>query len=372
MTADVTTLTVDLGERAYDIVIGENVLAEAGSYLLDVIARPNVVIISDENVAPLHLSALELSLDKAGIQHDSIILPAGESSKSFAVFQDLLNQLLALKVERQDTIIALGGGVIGDLAGFAAAVLRRGMNFVQIPTTLLAQVDSSVGGKTAINTDAGKNLVGAFHQPILVLADVGILSSLPQRELLAGYAEIVKYGLLGDIEFFSWLEKNGIALLDGDVFARTEAVRRSCRAKAEIVAQDEREGGIRALLNLGHTFGHALEAEAGYGGSLLHGEAVAIGMVQAFNLSAKLEYCSPADAARASAHLTAVGLATTPRQAGMNHAEADKLLHHMYQDKKVQDGKLTFILARGIGDAFITRDIEAADVLALLTEECAA
>ncbi len=365
-------LTVELGERSYDILVGENLLAKASEFLEPVLRRGRVVVVTDENVADLHLPTLQQSLDAAGIVHDSITLPPGEGSKNFATLQSLLDQLLALRIERNDTIIALGGGVIGDLTGFAAAILRRGIACIQIPTTLLSQVDSSVGGKTGINTDYGKNLVGAFHQPRLVLADVSLLASLPRRELLAGYAEIVKYGLLGDASFFGWLEKNSDSLLSGDVAALTHAVLSSCRAKADIVAQDEREGGIRALLNLGHTFGHAFEAEAGYGGSLLHGEGVAIGMVQAFRLSAALGFCSLVEANRVAAHLEKVGLPTTPRQAGLNHAAPEILINHMQQDKKVEDGKLTFILVRTIGEAFISQDVSLDDLKRLLIQECAA
>jgi 3-dehydroquinate synthase len=330
------------------------------------------VIVTDDNVAALHLNTLTDSLVASKITFDSIVLPAGEGSKNFATLQKLLDQLLTLRVERRDTVIALGGGVIGDLTGFAAAVLRRGMAFIQIPTSLLAQVDSSVGGKTGINTEHGKNLVGAFHQPKLVLADVSVLGSLSRRELMAGYAEVAKYGLLGNAEFFTWLEKNSESLIAGDLPALSHAVLTSCQMKADIVAADEREGGVRALLNLGHTFGHALEAEAGYGGSLLHGEAVAIGMVQAFKLSAALGYCDAAESDRVVRHLSQVGLPTTPRQAGLNHAEPTVLIDHMRQDKKVEDGKMTFILARAIGDAFITRDIAVGDLERLLAEECAA
>jgi 3-dehydroquinate synthase len=366
------SLRVELAERSYDILIGDGLVGCAGELIADVLARPRVVIVTDNNVAELHLNTLTDSLTASEIAFDSIILPAGEGSKDFTTLQKLLDQLLTLRVERRDTVIALGGGVIGDLTGFAAAILRRGMAFIQIPTSLLAQVDSSVGGKTGINTAHGKNLVGAFHQPKMVLADVGVLGSLPRRELLAGYAEVAKYGLLGNAEFFAWLEANGERLVGGDLPALSYAVLTSCQMKADIVAKDERESGVRALLNLGHTIGHALEAEAGYGGSLLHGEAVGIGMVQSFKFSTALGYCNAVDSDRVAQHLSQVGLPTTPRQAGLNHANPADLIEHMRQDKKVEDGKMTFILARGIGDAFITRDVAVDDLEQLLAGECAA
>ncbi len=365
-------LPVALGARSYDIVVGENLLEASGRELAGLLSRPRCAIVTDEHVAALHLDRIKVSLAAAEIAADCIVLKAGEASKSFAALEDLLSQLLDLKLERQDMLVALGGGVVGDLTGFAAAVLRRGIDFVQIPTTLLAQVDSSVGGKTGINMAQGKNLVGAFHQPRLVLADVGVLSTLPRRELLAGYAEMVKYGLLGDAAFFDWLETNAEAMLDGDLTLLAQAVLKSCRAKAAIVAQDERESGVRALLNLGHTFGHALEAEAGYSGSLLHGEAVAIGMVQAFRISADLGLCDSRDAARMRAHLHRVGLPVTAREAGLNHATPARLIEHMRQDKKVSDGRMTFVLVRAIGEAFISQDIDPGDLARMLEREAAA
>ena len=284
-------VSVNLGQRTYDIHIGENLLQEAGRYIAPLLSRPFAAIVTDENVARHHLKALEASLTAAGIVSVAIILPAGEKTKSFTALADLCEQLLAAGVERRDKVIAFGGGVIGDLTGFAAAILRRGVEFIQVPTTLLAQVDSSVGGKTGINSAHGKNLIGAFLQPVMVLADTSLLETLPRRELAAGYAEVAKYGLLGDLSFFEWLEANSEILLRGDAQARAYAIHRSCSAKAAIVAQDETEQGMRALLNLGHTFGHALEKATGYSSRLLHGEGVAIGMVQAFRFSEHLKHC---------------------------------------------------------------------------------
>lgn len=367
-----TRVRVALGERGYDIIVGAGLLADAGSYLEPVLDRRRTIIVTDEHVAAHHLAPVQASLAARRIDVDAIVLPPGEATKSFARLEMLIDALLTRHVERADTIVALGGGVVGDLAGFAAAVLRRGVAYVQAPTTLLAQVDSSVGGKTAINTPHGKNLVGAFYQPRLVLADVAALSTLPRREMLAGYAEVAKYGLLGDAEFFTWLEQNGRRVIEAEEAALIEAVVRSCRAKARVVAADERESGERALLNLGHTFGHALEAEVGYDQRLLHGEAVAIGMVMAFRLSVALGLCPPRDAERAAAHLASVGLPTSPAEAGFNGFEAGAILAHMRQDKKVRDGQLTLVLARGIGEAFVTREIAEADVEAIVRRELAA
>jgi 3-dehydroquinate synthase len=356
------TVHVALGARAYDVLVGEGLLANAGEHLKPVLKRPRVAIVTDETVARLHLAKFTESLARAGIAQQSIILPPGEQTKCFAELERLLDRLIAAQVERNDVVVALGGGVIGDLAGFAAAILRRGVEYVQIPTTLLSQVDSSVGGKTAIDTAAGKNLVGAFHQPRLVLADIDALDTLPQRELLAGYAEVVKYGLLGDADFFAWLEANGERLIGGDKAARRHAVAASVTHKARIVEGDEREtGGKRALLNLGHTFGHALEVEAGLGDQLLHGEGVAIGMVLAFDLSVRLGLCPAGDAARARRHLARAGLPVTPRL-GNAWPDPERLIAHMAQDKKVSGGKLTFILARGIGQAFVTQEVTTAQL----------
>jgi len=364
----IETVEVALGERSYPIRVGNGLLGAAGRELAPFFRRRRAVVVTDRHVAGLHLESLRLGLAEAGIDMTAIELPPGEATKDFAHLEALLDELLARKVERSDLVLALGGGVIGDLVGFACAVLRRGIDFAQIPTTLLAQVDSSVGGKTAINSRHGKNLIGAFHQPRAVLADVGVLDTLPRRELLAGYAEIVKYGLIGDAGFFAWLERHGNALIEGDMAARRQAVTVSCRAKAAVVARDEREDGERALLNFGHTFGHALEAAHGFSAALLHGEAVAIGMVLAFELSADLGLCPAADAARVRRHLAAIGLPTSAA-AGQMRSSAAELYRHMGQDKKVRDGKLTFVLTRGIGTAFLSREVTAPQVLAVLERD---
>jgi 3-dehydroquinate synthase len=350
-------LTVGLGARSYDIILGRGLIAEAGVLLAPVIRRKHAIVVTDAHVAPLYLARFAASLAAAGIEHQAIILPPGETTKDFVHFARLCEDILALGIERATPIVALGGGVIGDLAGFAAASLLRGLDLVQVPTTLLAQVDSSVGGKTAIDTRHGKNLVGAFHQPRLVLADIDALATLPARELRAGYAEVVKYGLIRDRSFFDWLETNGAALVAGDAALRQQAVRRSCAAKAAIVASDERESGERALLNFGHTFGHALEAATGFGETLLHGEAVALGMQLAFDLSARLGFCRPEAADRLRRHLAAIGLPTSTAELVGGMLAADALLAHMQKDKKVADGRVTLILARDIADAFICRDV---------------
>ena len=366
-------LRVDLGARSYEIAIGPGLIARAGAEIAALPDAPSrVAVVTDSHLSDLHLAALERSLSDAGLAFDAFVVPAGEASKSFSSFEKLCDALLGAGLERRTWLIALGGGVVGDLTGFAAAVLLRGLNFVQIPTSLLAQVDSSVGGKTGINTAQGKNLVGAFHQPRLVLADSTALSTLPRRELLAGYAEVAKYGALGDADFFAWLEEHGPHVIEGDAAAQIRAVATSCRAKAAIVAADEREGGQRALLNLGHTFGHALEAETGYSAALLHGEAIAIGMVMAFDLSVRLGHCRPEEADRLRRHLAAVGLATDLADLPQVDWNAERLLRHMRKDKKVHEGRLTFILARGLGQAFVTRDVPEAEVLALLQDVIAA
>ena len=357
-------LRVDLGDRGYDIVAGPGLLAEAGGLMQKVLRQKRVVVVTDANVAKLHLKTLASGLAKAGIASDTLILPPGEGTKDFAHFQKLCEDILALGVERSTVLAALGGGVIGDLAGFAAATLLRGLDYVQIPTTLLAQVDSSVGGKTAIDTKAGKNLVGAFHQPVLVIADIDTLATLPPRELLAGYAEVVKYGLIRDRAFYDWLEKNGAALVKGDAGLRREAVLKSCAAKSQVVAADERELGERALLNFGHTFGHALEAETGFGADLLHGEAVALGMRLAFDLSARLGLCPPESAARVRRHFEAVGLKTD-----LGRFDVDSLIAHMRKDKKVKDGRISLILARDIGQAFVSREVADSDLREFLSRE---
>lgn len=363
------TVSVDLGSRTYDIHIGENLLQEAGRHIAPLLNRPFTTIVTDENVARHHLKTLESSLASVGVKSVAIILPAGEKTKSFAALADLCEQLLAAGVERRDKIIAFGGGVIGDLTGFAAAILRRGIDFIQIPTTLLAQVDSSVGGKTGINSAHGKNLIGAFLQPIKVLADTSLLGTLPPRELAAGYAEVAKYGLLGDLSFFEWLEANAGILLRGDAQARAYAIHQSCSAKAAIVAEDETEQGVRALLNLGHTFGHALEAATGYSNRLLHGEGVAIGMVQAFRFSEHLQHCKTGTADRVARHLKAAGLPTHMSDIEGPLPPVADLVAIMRQDKKAQSGKLTFILARAIGDTFIAKNVPDSDVTAFLQED---
>ena len=350
-------ITVGLGNRAYDIHVGSGLLADVGALVKNAGGKAAVPVVTDANVDGLYLERLTNGLASAGMNARPIVMPPGEGSKSFAGLESVCGQLLDAGIDRQGLVIAFGGGVIGDLTGFAAGVLKRGVNFVQIPTTLLAQVDSSVGGKTAINAAQGKNLVGLFHQPRLVIADTALLSTLPKREMLAGYAEVVKYGALGDAAFFSWLEKNGAAAIAGDQEKLIHAVAHSCRMKADIVARDERETGERALLNLGHTFGHALEAETGFSQRLIHGEGVAIGMALAFRLSAHLGICPTADAERLEAHLRSVGLPAAIADNPGSIGNADSLIVHMAHDKKVKDGKLTFILARGIGKAFVTTDV---------------
>tara|TARA_Y100001934_G_scaffold123545_1_gene150707 strand:- start:266 stop:1384 length:1119 start_codon:yes stop_codon:yes gene_type:complete len=370
--SDAETVRVDLGDRSYDIVIGDGVLSRAGTLIEDAVPGVRPVVVTDETVASLHLETLSQALEEDGIAFDTIVLPPGEQTKDFKHLEELLDRLLTRGIDRSTVLIALGGGVIGDLTGFAAAIALRGIDFVQMPTTLLAQVDSSVGGKTAIDTPTGKNLVGAFHQPRLVLADVGVLDTLPRRDLMAGYAETVKYGLIGDAEFFGWLEGYAAALINGDMAVRRHAVVESCRAKARIVAEDEREADKRALLNFGHTFGHALEAETGFGDILLHGEAVAIGMSLAFDLSVSLGLCPVSDADRVRRHFAAVGLACDLRSVGQGIVwSPDRLLGNMSKDKKTVAGRKTFILSRGIGKAFVSRDVEDEQVLAVLAEALA-
>ncbi|MBS0276017.1 MAG: 3-dehydroquinate synthase [Proteobacteria bacterium] len=360
------TIRVGLGDRSYDIHVGAGLLARS-SELLSPFARGTVPVVTDSHVAKLHLDPLVASLTQAGIKPLPIVLAPGEGTKSFAGLERLTTELLRANVDRGGLIVALGGGVIGDLVGFAAGVLKRGVDFAQIPTTLLSQVDSSVGGKTAINVPEGKNLVGMFHQPRIVIADIATLKTLPRRELLAGYAEVVKYGALGDAEFFDWLEANGAKALAGDAAALTRIVAHSCRMKADIVARDERETGERALLNLGHTFGHALEAATGFSDRLLHGEGVAIGTVLALNLSAKLGLSPQTDATRFAKHLKAVGLPAAIADIPGPRPEADTLIAAMAHDKKVKDGKLTFVLAKGLGHAFTSRDVPLDAVRSVLS-----
>ena len=362
MTTTASRIHVALAENSYDIFIGHDLFTSAADSLSALLSEKQVVIITDANIAPLHLQAAEQALAEFARQTVSFILPPGESSKSFGVYEQLVNDILRLPIDRQTVLVALGGGVIGDLVGFAAASLLRGLDFIQIPTSLLAQVDSSVGGKTGINTAVGKNLIGAFHQPRLVLADISVLASLPPRELKAGYAEVLKYGLLGDATFFEWLEINGHDVISGDADAQAEAVRRSCQAKADIVAADEYEAGQRALLNLGHTFAHAFEAVAGYDGRLLHGEAVSAGMAYAFAFSQQLGLCSGQDVMRVTAHLQAMEMPAHSEQLAAGQAEPLVLIDHMRKDKKTRQGKLTLILARQIGEAFVAEDINEAEL----------
>jgi shikimate kinase / 3-dehydroquinate synthase len=362
---------VPLGARAYSILIGPGVLDEAGAEIARIAPGVHCAIVTDARVAPLYLDRLSASLDQAGLRSTPIVCPPGEATKGYAEFARVCDALIEARIERRDIVIALGGGVIGDLAGFCAASLRRGVRLVQLPTTLLAQVDSSVGGKTGINSRHGKNLVGAFHQPSLVLADTLCLDTLSEREFRAGYAEVVKYGLIGDRGFFEFLESNWRDAFAGGP-ARAEAIAVSCAAKARVVAADETERGERALLNLGHTFGHALEKLTGYDSArLVHGEGVAIGMVSAFRFSRDLGLCSGQDATRAEAHLKAVGLPTRMRDIPGFDARTEDLLAAMRQDKKVDRGRLTFILARGIGQSFVARDVDEASVSAFLTREMA-
>ncbi|RCW26001.1 3-dehydroquinate synthase [Ciceribacter lividus] len=360
---------VPLGDRSYDILIGSGLIARAGGEISTRIKGRKAAIITDEHVGPLYLDALMDSLQTDGIEAVSLSLPAGEKTKSFEHLMRVCDLLLEARIERNDAVIALGGGVIGDLTGFAAGIVRRGVRFVQVPTSLLAQVDSSVGGKTGINTRHGKNLVGVFYQPDLVLADTAVLNSLSKREFRAGYAEVVKYGLIDKPDFFEWLERNWKDVFSGGE-ARAEAIATSCRAKAEVVAADERELGRRALLNLGHTFGHALEAATGYDSRrLVHGEGVAIGMVLAHQFSSRLNLASPDDAERVAAHLKAVGLPTTMGDIEGELPPTDILMQAIAQDKKVKGGKLTFILTHGIGQSFVADDVAASEVFSFLQEK---
>ena len=359
---------VDLPGRAYDIHIGPGLLDEAGTWIGPLLRRPKVVVISDATVAAFHLGTLRAGLARAGISLSALELPPGEATKCWAELQRCVDWLLSEKVERGDVVVALGGGVIGDLVGFAAAILRRGVRFVQVPTSLLAQVDSSVGGKTGINAEQGKNLIGAFHQPALVLADTEVLGTLAPRDFLAGYGEVVKYGLLGDAGFFDWLETEGPALAAGDMAARVEAVRWSVQMKADIVMRDETEQGERALLNLGHTFCHALEAATGYSDRLLHGEGVAIGCALAFELSARLGLCSQEDPSRVRAHLREMGMKVDLSDIDGTLPGSKELVTLMGQDKKVVDGQLRFVLARTIGEAFVTADVPRDAVISVLEE----
>ncbi|MCV2892119.1 3-dehydroquinate synthase [Lentibacter sp. XHP0401] len=359
---------VSLGARSYDVLVGTGLLADTGKHISPLLKRPKVAIVSDAHVASLHLTTLTKSLDAQGISHSNLSLPQGESTKSWAHLQEVVHWLLSEQIERNDIVIAFGGGVIGDLVGFAASILRRGVRFVQIPTSLLAQVDSSVGGKTGINAPHGKNLIGAFHQPSLVLADISVLGTLTERDFRAGYGEVAKYGLLGDADFFEWLEQNGPALAGGDEALRLQAVKRSVAMKAGIVARDETEQGERALLNLGHTFCHALEAATGYSDRLLHGEGVAIGCALAFETSARLGLCSQEAPSRVRAHLKDMKMKTDLSDISGELPDADGLISLMMQDKKVASGTLNFIMARGIGEAFVTSDVNADVLKSVLTD----
>jgi len=367
----VDRLRVDLAGRAYDIVVGAGVLADAGREIAALKRARRVFIVSDDNVAKRHLSTLTKSLDAAGIAHEAAILPPGEASKSFGVLEQLTGQMLDANVERGELVVALGGGVIGDLAGFAAGILKRGLDYVQVPTTLLAQVDSSVGGKTAIDVPQGKNLVGLFHQPSLVLADTSVLDTLPVRELRAGYAEVLKYGLIGDAAFAEWVADNTQAILGASGAERTKAIVTSCRMKARVVEADEREAGQRALLNLGHTFAHAIEACAGYSGKVLHGEAVAAGCCLAFDLSAQLGLAPAEDATRVRRWFAQAELPASFADLPELGATEDDLIEIMRQDKKASGGKLVFVLARGVGRAFVARDVDEGAVRTLLKQALA-
>ena len=369
--SDPTVVNVALGARSYDIVIGRGVLASLGARIAALRPGARAVIVTDDNVARYHLEAAEAALRRGSVAASRVIVPAGEASKSYRVLEQVCEAIVASRIERGDLVVALGGGVIGDLAGFAASVIRRGIDYVQVPTTLLADVDSSVGGKTAIDSAHGKNLIGAFHQPILVLADTALLDTLPDREFRAGYAELVKYGLLGDAAFFGWLEANWRDVFGGAA-AREHAIAVACRAKAAIVARDERETGDRALLNLGHTFGHALEAACGFSDRLLHGEAIAAGIALAFEFSARRQgLIAMADAKRAIRHLAEVGLPTRMKDIPGPPPTVDQLMELIAQDKKVRRGMLTFILVRGIGAAFIEKGVDAREVRTFLSEKLA-
>ena len=362
------TLNVALAARSYDIQIGPGLLKQAGALVQPFLRQKRVFVLTDENVAALHLETLRAGLADAGVSMQALALAAGEKTKGWQGLEQAVEWLIEQRVERSDIVVAFGGGVIGDLAGFAAAVLRRGVDFIQIPTSLLAQVDSSVGGKTGINSVLGKNLIGAFHQPKLVLIDTEVLNTLPQREFISGYGEVVKYGLLGDAHFFEWLEANGPDLAAGSEAGRIHAIHRSCEMKAEIVARDEKEHGDRALLNLGHTFGHALEAATGYSSRLLHGEGVAIGCALAFELSMRLGLCPQEDPSRVRAHLDKMGMKKDIADIEGDLPDADGLIGLMGQDKKVSDGKIAFVLSRGIGGAFVEKQVDMKAVKAVLQD----
>jgi 3-dehydroquinate synthase len=368
------TITVEVaaGQTPYDVLIGEHLIDEAGQRILPLLKRGRVAVVMDETVRDLHGPRLAGSLEGAGLRVAQVVISPGEAAKSFAGLEQLCDRLLELELDRGDLIVAFGGGVVGDLAGFAAAILKRGVDFVQIPTTLLAQVDSSVGGKTAIDTPRGKNLIGAFHQPRLVLADLGVLRTLPKRELVCGYAEVIKYGLLGDLAFFEWLERHAGKVLALDAAAVGHAVRRSVEMKAEIVGEDEREAGRRALLNLGHTFAHALEAETGFADGLKHGEAVGVGCALAFRFSVHLGLCHGQDAERATRAIAASGLPSRLSDLAGHPFRAERLIAHMAQDKKAEGGEITFILVRKLGEAFVAKSVPRQALADFLASEGAA
>lgn len=372
MTASATarrTVRVELADRSYDILIGPGLIAAAGREIASRLKGRKIAVITDENVAPIYLDNFLAALKVEGIDAVSLVLPAGEKTKSFEHLISVCDSVLAARIERNDAVVALGGGVIGDLTGFAAGIARRGSRFIQVPTSLLAQVDSSVGGKTGINSPHGKNLIGVFHQPDLVLADTDVLDTLSPREFRAGYAEVAKYGLIDKPDFFAWLEQNWQAVFAGGD-ARIEAIATSCQAKADVVAADERENGQRALLNLGHTFGHALEAATQYDSArLVHGEGVSIGMVLAHQFSARMNLCSPDDGKRVEAHLREVGLPTSMSEIPGGLPPAEVLMDAIAQDKKVKGGKLTFILTRGVGQSFVADDVPQSEVVAFLKEK---
>ncbi len=366
-----TTVQIKLGQASYDVVIGNQLMKDIGVWVTPLLNRKHTAIVMDTHVADLYRDELTATFNKHDIKHQTIVLQAGEQTKSFEQLQGLLNHLLESKIERHDTIIAFGGGVIGDICGFAASVLRRGVGIIHLPTTLLAQVDSAIGGKTGINTPHGKNLVGTFHQPKLVLADTDFLDTLGSRNLRAGYAEVVKYGALGNRSFFNWLENHGTTILSGNKAHLTEAVIESVRAKAQIIEQDVFESGSRQLLNLGHTFAHALETESGHNETLLHGEAVAIGIVLAFDLSVRLGYCPSSELARVKSHFASIGLPTRIREVLRPSWSVKALINHMQQDKKIVDGKLSFVLVRSIGDAFLCTDVRTGVLNSVLTDSFA-
>jgi 3-dehydroquinate synthase len=369
--SNIQQLEVKLGDRGYPILIGNNLIKTAGSQIAPRLKGKQIIVVTDEKVSHLWLPTFLKSFEGIDLAVHSLTLPATEATKSFSHFEGLLNDILALGIDRKTTLIALGGGVIGDLVGFTAAVLLRGIDFIQVPTTLLSQVDSSVGGKTGINTNYGKNLVGAFHQPQLVLADIGALATLPKRELLAGYAEVVKYGLIDDFEFYEWCENNAKAMIEGDQKTQRYAVLKSCMSKARIVAADEHEFGLRALLNLGHTFAHAFEAETGYDSKLLHGEAVSIGCINALQLSSKLGLCEQQEAVRVEKHFSQIGLRNSLKGLVDKSWTVDRLISHMVKDKKANAGNLTFILVRGSGKSFVASGVSMAAVRAVLAQALA-